>query len=90
MGMLVMSGPLSSVCIEGGRPPAKSGAGGSGRFGEPPYCDDGVPGRGPPFMSAGSYGTLVAGGRAYSLDPRGVPYVFEGLCDDRDDGRKGS
>ena len=35
----------------------KSGAGGSGLRGLPPYNDDGVPGRGLPLMSAGSYET---------------------------------
>ena len=30
------------------------GAGGKGRFGLPPYFDDGVPGRGLPLISAGS------------------------------------
>jgi hypothetical protein len=40
---------------------AKSGAGGSGRLGLPPYNDEGVPGRGAPFISAGSYGTNDGG-----------------------------
>ncbi len=34
--------------------PENRGAGGKGRFGLPPYFDDGVPGRGLPFISAGS------------------------------------
>jgi len=42
------------LSIDGGFPLAKRGAGGSGRFGLPPYCDDGVPGRGEPLSSAGS------------------------------------
>jgi hypothetical protein len=54
-----------------GRPPlAKRGAGGSGLRGLPPYLEDGVPGRGLPFMSAGSYGTLGGGGRDQSEEPR--------------------
>ena len=47
-------------------PPANNGAGGSGRRGLPPYFDDGVPGRGLPFRSAGSYTTLADGGRVQS------------------------
>ena len=46
-------------------PPAleNRGAGGSGRFGLPPYFEDGVPGLGDPFKSAGSYGMFDGGGR---------------------------
>jgi hypothetical protein len=40
----------------------KSGAGGSGRRGLPPYLDEGVPGRGLPLRSAGSYDTFDVGG----------------------------
>jgi len=47
--------------IEGGLL-AKRGAGGSGRFGLPPYIEEGVPGRGTPLRSAGSYGTNDGGG----------------------------
>lgn len=51
-----------------GLPPANNGAGGNGRLGlpgrPPPYRDEGVPGRGLPLMSAGSYETDDAGGRA--------------------------
>lgn len=60
---------MSSVAFESrdtGLPPANSGAGGSGRLGlpgRPPYLDDGVPGRGLPFKSAGSYELVEAGGR---------------------------
>lgn len=53
--------------IDGGFPPAKSGAGGSGRFGLPPYSDEGVPGRGEPLSSAGSYGMFIDGGRIQSV-----------------------
>jgi hypothetical protein len=35
--------------------PENSGAGGSGLLGLPPYLDDGVPGRGEPLISDGSY-----------------------------------
>lgn len=46
--------------------PAKSGAGGSGRFGLPPYLDEGVPGRGLPLRSARSYDMGDGGGRESS------------------------
>ena len=49
---------------------AKSGAGGRGRRGLPPYWEDGVPGRGLPLISAGSYGTVGGGGRDQSEEPR--------------------
>ena len=49
--------------------PEKSGAGGRGRRGLPPYLDDGVPGRGLPLISAGSYETVDAGGRGQSEEP---------------------
>ena len=42
--------------------PENNGAGGKGRFGFPPYFDDGVPGRGLPLISAGSYGISDGGG----------------------------
>lgn len=61
--------------IDGGFPPAKSGAGGSGRFGLPPYSDDGVPGRGEPLSSAGSYGMFIGGGRIQSV------FCWEGVHD---------
>lgn len=44
----------------------KRGAGGRGRRGLPPYLEEGVPGRGLPLRSEGSYERLVAGGRVYS------------------------
>ena len=47
---------------------AKSGAGGSGRLGLPPYLDEGVPGRGLPLRSDGSYGTFDGGGLVQSMD----------------------
>lgn len=55
----------------------KSGAGGSGRLGLPPYLEDGVPGLGLPFKSEGSNDKFVGGGRENSetLD-EGV----HGLC----------
>lgn len=55
----------------------KSGAGGSGRLGLPPYFEEGVPGRGLPLRSDGSNDRLVGGGRENSeiLD-EGV----HGLC----------
>lgn len=49
---------------------AKSGAGGRGRRGLPPYLEDGVPGRGLPFISAGSYETLEGGGLDQSEEAR--------------------
>jgi hypothetical protein len=49
---------------------AKRGAGGRGRRGLPPYLEDGVPGRGLPLISAGSYGTLEGGGRDQSEELR--------------------
>ena len=51
-----------------------SGAAGSGRRGLPPYVDAGVPGRGLPLRSAGSY-LATGGGRLKSGDMR------EGLQD---------
>lgn len=59
-----------SAVLWGREPLAKRGAGGSGRRGLPPYLEDGVPGRGLPLMSAGSYGTLGGGGRDQSDEPR--------------------
>lgn len=47
--------------------PANKGLGGRGRFGLLLYCEDGVPGRGLPLMSTGSYGMLT-GGRDQSVD----------------------
>src|SRR5580658_4966257 len=68
----------------GGTPVAKSGAGGRGRRGLPPYWEDGVPGRGLPLISAGSYGTVGGGGRDQSEEPRvGV----SGLMDEARSGR---
>lgn len=60
---------------ETGLPPAKSGAGGRGRFGLglPPYLDDGVPGLGLPCMCSGSNETLEAGGRGHSLPTAELP-----------------
>lgn len=54
--------------LDTGRPAANRGAGGSGRFGLPPYLDDGVPGRGLPLISAGSYETVDAGGLGQSVE----------------------
>ena len=42
--------------------PENSGAGGSGLFGLPPYLDEGVPGRGFPLRSDGSYAVVEGGG----------------------------
>jgi len=53
--------------IDGGLLFANSGAGGSGRFGLPPYSEEGVPGLGMPLISAGSYATTDAGGLIQSL-----------------------
>jgi hypothetical protein len=47
-----------------------NGAGGKGLRGLPPYCDDGVPGRGLPLISGGSYETVEAGGLGQSVDTR--------------------
>lgn len=46
-----------------------SGAGGSGLRGLPPYCDEGVPGLGLPFRSAGSYWGAIEGARVQSIEP---------------------
>ena len=43
--------------------PENSGAGGKGRFGLLLYLEEGVPGRGLPLRSAGSYGMSAGGGR---------------------------
>ena len=52
---------------ETGLPAENNGCGGSGRIGlpgrPPPYREEGVPGRGLPLMSEGSYEAVVAGGR---------------------------
>ena len=68
---IAVSALTSSKEAEGSvRFPENKGAGGSGRFGLPPYlAEDGVPGRGLPFRSAGSYGVVVAGGRVRSDPP---------------------
>lgn len=87
MGMVIIADSVRSVSKDNGLPPAKSGAGGNGLLGEPPYCDDGVPGRGVPLMSAGSYGTVDAGGRAYSFESRAGDRDLVGDCEARDDGR---
>ncbi len=49
--------------------PAKSGAGGNGRRGLPPYLDEGVPGLGLPLISGGSNCTFAGGGLLNSFDP---------------------
>lgn len=49
--------------------PEKSGAGGKGRLGLPPYLEEGVPGLGLPLMSGGS-NRISAGGLEYSEEPR--------------------
>lgn len=66
--MVVSSAILGSR--DAGLGPEKSGAGGNGRRGLPPYLEDGVPGRGLPLMSAGSYGMLEGGGRESSEEAR--------------------
>jgi hypothetical protein len=49
--------------------PENNGAGGSGLRGLPPYCEEGVPGRGLPLRSAGSNWTFAGGGgRPSSLE----------------------
>ena len=71
---------------DSGRPPANSGCGGRGRFGEPPYCVEGVPGLGLPLMSAGSNGTLLGGGRLYSFDTLEDTKGFVCDSESREDG----
>jgi hypothetical protein len=48
--------------------PENKGAGGRGRRGLPPYLDEGVPGLGLPFISAGS-NCRFGGGLLNSADP---------------------
>jgi hypothetical protein len=67
--LAVSAGPMVES-RETGLPPAKRGAGGSGLLGLPPYREDGVPGRGLPFMCSGSNETDEAAGRGQSPDPR--------------------
>lgn len=62
--------PISVDSRPADRGPANKGAGGSGRTVDPLYFDEGVPGRGLPLMSAGSYGILDGGGRTVSEDIR--------------------
>ena len=50
-------------------PAANSGAGGKGLLGLPPYFEEGVPGRGLPLISAGSYDTDDGRGRVQSTEP---------------------
>lgn len=64
--------------VEIGFPPAKSGAGGRGRLGLPPYSDEGVPGRGLPCSSAGSYGVVEGGGLIHSVPPCEGVHGLEG------------
>ena len=44
----------------------------------PVYLEDGVPGRGLPLISTGSYEMLDGGGRAASEDVREGEYILEG------------
>ena len=60
---------------------ANSGAGGSGRRGLPPYCEEGVPGLGLPFISAGSNWTFGGGGLENSVDA--LDGVQDRVGDDR-------
>lgn len=69
MGIDVASPRSCDVRLDAGGP-EKRGAGGSGLRGLPPYFEDGVPGRGPPCKSAGSYGIFAGGGREDSDDVR--------------------
>jgi hypothetical protein len=59
--------------------PEKRGAGGSGRLGLPPYREEGVPGLGLPFRSAGSNCRFAGGGLPNSEDP---PEGVQGLVGD--------
>ena len=59
---IVVSSVISFECRDDADA-ANKGAGGSGRLGLPPYFDDGVPGLGLPFISAGSYAASTGGGR---------------------------
>ena len=56
-------------------------------MGEPPYCVDGVPGRGLPLISAGSKGTLLGGGLLYSFDTLEGAKDIVCVSESRDDGR---
>lgn len=83
--MVVRPGSLS-LSDGSGLPAANSGCGGRGRLGEPPYCDDGVPGLGLPLMSAGSNGTLLGGGLLYSVETLEGMKDIVGDSESRDDG----
>jgi hypothetical protein len=83
--MVVSSGSLS-LSDGSGLPAANNGCGGRGRFGEPPYCDEGVPGLGLPLMSAGSNDTLLGGGLPYSFDTLEGMKDIVGDSDSRDVG----
>ncbi len=68
MGMVVASlSPFDTPLAAAD--PENNGAGGSGRLGLPPYCEEGVPGRGLPLISGGSYATFEGGGLGISDDP---------------------
>jgi hypothetical protein len=65
---IVASSARSVDILEPGAGTENRGAGGNGRLGLPPYRDEGVPGRGLPFRSAGSY-WIDDGGRFPASDP---------------------
>lgn len=64
-----MASSANVECLEVAPGPEKSGAGGKGRRGLPPYLLEGVPGLGSPLISAGSNCALGGGGLLYSAEP---------------------
>ena len=62
-----MTSSVGSI-VDRGAVAANSGAGGRGLRGLPPYRDDGVPGRGLPLISAGSYARFDGGGLVQSIE----------------------
>ena len=68
IGIVVASdASLDALLVAAG--PENNGAGGRGRLGLPPYCEEGVPGRGLPLRSDGSYATFGGGGLDMSDEP---------------------
>ena len=69
MGIAVPSPTTCEFLLEADGP-ENNGAGGRGLLGLPLYRDEGVPGRGLPLISCGSYATLGGGGLENSVELR--------------------